>query len=88
MTTARINSLGIYTGTNLRRWSRADLAAQFGKSAEYLFGIVIGIDCLPVEVTASANRVLRTRSSLTLSGGTRRKPPWRSEHVITLVPGS
>ena len=49
VTAARMNTLGIHTGLDLRRWSRADLAAQFGKSADYLFGIARGIDHRPVE---------------------------------------
>ena len=49
VTAARMNTLGIYTGLDLRRWPRADLAAQFGKSADYLFGIARGIDHRPVE---------------------------------------
>ncbi len=49
VTAARMNKLGIYTGLDLRQQSREDLAAQFSKSADYLFGIARGIDHRPVE---------------------------------------
>ena len=49
VTAAQMNALGIHTGSDLRQWSREDLAMQFGKMADYLDGIARGIDHRPVE---------------------------------------
>ena len=56
VTAARMNALGIHTGLDLRQRSLADLAANFGKSADYLFGIARGLDEREVE----ANRVRKS----------------------------
>ena len=49
VTAARMNALGIHTGLDLRRQSRAFLAAHFGKAADYYHGVSRGIDERPVE---------------------------------------
>jgi DNA polymerase IV len=49
VTAARMNALGIQTGLDLRRQSRAFLAEHFGKSADYYYGVARGIDDRPVE---------------------------------------
>ena len=49
VTAARMNALGIRTGSDLRRWSPEDLAMHFGKMANYLHGVARGIDHRPVE---------------------------------------
>ncbi len=49
VTAARMNALGIHTGLDLRRQSRAFLAEHFGKSADYYHGVARGVDHRPVE---------------------------------------
>jgi DNA polymerase-4 len=49
VTAARMNALGIETGLDLRRQSRAFLAEHFGKSADYYYGVARGVDDRPVE---------------------------------------
>jgi DNA polymerase IV len=49
VTAARMNALGIHTGLDLRRQSRAFLAEHFGKAAEYFYGVARGQDDRPVE---------------------------------------
>ncbi len=49
VTAARMNALGLHTGLDLRRQSRAFLAEHFGKSADYLFGVARGVDERPVQ---------------------------------------
>ena len=49
VTAARMNALGIHTGLDLRRQSRAFLAKHFGKSADYYYGVARGVDDRPVE---------------------------------------
>ncbi|MCG4262098.1 DNA polymerase IV [Acetobacter senegalensis] len=49
-TAARMNSLGIYTGADLRTQSLSTLAHHFGKAAAFYHGIARGEDNRPVEV--------------------------------------
>ncbi len=56
-TEARMHSLGIETGDDLRQWSLLELQKEFGKSAEYYYYAARGIDHRPV-------RVERTRKSM------------------------
>ncbi len=49
VTAARMNALGIHTGLDLRRQSRAFLVQHFGKAADYYYGIARGEDERPVE---------------------------------------
>ena len=49
VTEAKMTSLGIQTGADLRAWSVADLASHFGSSAEHYWQISRGIDSRPVE---------------------------------------
>ena len=49
VTAARMEALGIHTGLDLRNRSLAELAEQFGKSADYLHGVARGIDHRPVQ---------------------------------------
>jgi DNA polymerase-4 len=49
VTAARMNALGIHTGLDLRRQSRAFLAEHFGKAADYYYGVARGQDDRPVE---------------------------------------
>jgi len=57
VTEARMNALGIFTGGDLRQWSEAELATEFGKSSQYYFKVARGIDLRPV-------RTSRLRKSL------------------------
>ena len=57
VTEARMHSLGIHTGADLRRWSESELESEFGKSSGYYYRVARGIDHRPV-------RVSRTRKSL------------------------
>ena len=50
-TEAKMKGLGIETGEDLRQWSKLDLAAAFGKSAEYYYFVSRGIDHRPVRST-------------------------------------
>jgi len=47
-TEARMHTLGIESGADLRRWSLAELQQEFGKSAHYYFHAARGIDNRPV----------------------------------------
>ena len=49
VTAARMEALGLRTGMDLRRQSRAFLAEHFGKAGDYLFGVARGVDERPVE---------------------------------------
>jgi DNA polymerase-4 len=57
VTEARMHSLGIHTGADLRRWSEPELESEFGKSSGYYYRVARGVDHRPV-------RVSRTRKSL------------------------
>ena len=48
VTAARMNALGIHTGLDLRRQSRAFLTEHFGKAGDYLYGVARGVDERPV----------------------------------------
>ncbi|MBX2886278.1 MAG: DNA polymerase IV [Granulosicoccus sp.] len=54
VTEAKMQSLGIHTGADLRRWSQAELTEQFGKGGQYYFDISRGVDHR--EVSAERNR--------------------------------
>lgn len=41
---SKMNSLGIYTGRDLKQWSEIDLINEFGKTGRYYYRIVRGID--------------------------------------------
>ena len=43
-----MNALGIHTGLDLRRQSRAFLTEHFGKAGDYLYGVARGVDERPV----------------------------------------
>ncbi len=47
-TEQRMHALGIYTGADLRAWSRAELLDCFGKAGAYYYGIARGHDPRPV----------------------------------------
>jgi DNA polymerase-4 len=49
VTAARMNALGVHTGRDLRRQTRAFLAEHFGKAADYYYGVARGQDDRPVE---------------------------------------
>ena len=57
VTEARMHALGVYTGQDLRGWSKKELSREFGKSGGYYFDVARGIDHRPV-------RVSRTRKSI------------------------
>ncbi len=48
-TAARMHALGIHTGLDLRRQSRAFLSEHFGKAGNYYYGVARGEDDRPVE---------------------------------------
>jgi len=48
VTAAKMERLGIHTGTDLAAWSLPELAAHFGSSGEYYWRIARGIDERPV----------------------------------------
>lgn len=48
VTAARMYSLGIHTGADLKQWAEADLIAQFGKVGQFYYRIVRGQDERPV----------------------------------------
>ena len=48
VTAARMTTLGIHTGLDLRQQSRAFLIEHFGKSGDYLYGVARGVDDRPV----------------------------------------
>ncbi len=50
-TEAKMHQLGIYSGRDLKRWSRARLQRQFGKSGGFYYDIVRGIDERPVKTS-------------------------------------
>jgi len=56
-TETRMHELGIVNGADLRTWSLAELASEFGKSAQYYYNVARGIDHRPV-------RSSRTRKSI------------------------
>jgi DNA polymerase-4 len=49
VTAAKMNALGIQTGLDLRRQSRAFLSEHFGKAGDYYYGVARGHDDRPVE---------------------------------------
>lgn len=49
VTAKKMNAHGIYTGFDLKQWSRIDLVKHFGKSGGFYFDIVRGIDDRPVK---------------------------------------
>lgn len=51
VTEARMHDLGILTGADLRQWSEAELAREFGKSSTYFYRVARGIDYRPVRVS-------------------------------------
>ncbi|ASJ75944.1 DNA polymerase IV [Granulosicoccus antarcticus] len=51
VTEARMHDLGILTGGDLRQWSEAELAHEFGKSSRYYYQVARGIDDRPVRVS-------------------------------------
>lgn len=44
VTEKKMNKLGIFTGADLRKFSRQQLATKFGRSGDYYYNIVRGID--------------------------------------------
>ena len=57
VTAARMNALGIRTGLDLRRQSRAFLAEHFGKAGDYLHGVARGVDERPVRADRARKSV-------------------------------
>jgi len=57
VTEAKMISLGIATGADLRLWTQEELRSQFGARADYLYGIARGRDDRPVSAS-------RTRKSI------------------------
>lgn len=43
-TESKMKSLGIYTGKDLKEWSKIELVEQFGKTGRYYYNIVRGVD--------------------------------------------
>src|ERR1700761_1378475 len=50
-TAARMHSLGIFTGADLKTWSLPDLQARFGKSGPWYYAIARGQDGRPVNTS-------------------------------------
>ncbi len=48
VTEKKMNSLGIYTGADLKKLSKIQLQTQFGRSGDYYYNIARGIDERPV----------------------------------------
>ena len=48
VTARRMKERGIYNGADLKQWNRLDLAKSFGKSGNFYYDIVRGIDNRPV----------------------------------------
>jgi DNA polymerase IV len=48
VTEAKMHSLKIYTGADLKSWSKEKLAQYFGKSSAYYYSIARGVDNRPV----------------------------------------
>ena len=75
VTAARMNSLGIYTGLDLRRQTQAFLTAQFGKAGNYFYQLARAEDDRPVVAdhprkSLGAETDLCTRPSGMGRGGT------------------
>lgn len=48
VTAAKMKSLGILTGLELKQWSKQELVQQFGKAGHYFFDVANGLDNRPV----------------------------------------
>lgn len=48
VTAAKMRSLGIFTGADLKRWSEADLVQRFGKAGRFYYRVARGQDNRPV----------------------------------------
>ncbi len=48
-TEIKMNALGIFTGADLKQWSKENLVTKFGKTGHYYFNVVRGIDNRPVK---------------------------------------
>jgi len=57
VTEKKMHRLGIFTGKDLKAWTKEGLQKHFGKAADYYFQVVRGVDQRPV-------RSLRVRKSL------------------------
>lgn len=57
VTAAKMHSLGIYTGEDLRRFSVPELRLHFGKASLQYYNFARGIDNRPVEVTRERKSV-------------------------------
>jgi len=49
VTARKMESMGIHTGADLKKYSKLELAQHFGKSGRFFYDIVRGIDNRPVE---------------------------------------
>jgi len=49
VTARKMEALNIYTGKDIKAWSKLDLATRFGKAGRYYYDIVRGIDNRPVQ---------------------------------------
>ena len=61
VTEAKMHSLKIYTGADLKSWSKEELSQYFGKSSGYYYSIARGVDNRPV----SNHRVRKSLGSET-----------------------
>ncbi|MDC0230723.1 DNA polymerase IV [Aureispira] len=59
VTAAKMNALGIYTGADIKKLSKIELAQRFGKVGRFFYNIVRGIDPRPVNTS-------RVRKSLAI----------------------
>ena len=61
-TEAKMHKLGIYSGSDLKQWSREKLQYHFGKSGGFYYDIVRGIDNRPV-VTSRIRKSIGTETT-------------------------
>jgi DNA polymerase-4 len=66
-TEAALNEIGVRTGADLQRFTRADLAHRLGAHGSYVFSIANGVDHRPVEASP-ANQSLSAESHLESRG--------------------
>ena len=58
-----MNSLGIFTGKDLRRFDQVDLLKHFGKSGKHYFEIVRSIQDNPVNQIVKGSRLVLNKLS-------------------------
>ena len=57
VTAQKMKSMGIYTGTDLKKLSESDLVQHFGKAGRFYYQIVRGIDDRPVEANQETKSI-------------------------------